>query len=74
MLTCSDLLETKRELLEVPLLCRAEREPPEERDDRLQQLCSPANDELVQMLLVVVMAPVDVDAPHSEELPELFEA
>jgi hypothetical protein len=46
----------------------------EERDDRLRELLPAADDVLAQMLLVVVVALVDVDAAHSEEVFDLLEA
>ncbi len=62
-----------RKLLEVVLLGRAQRMPPEERNDRLQQIRAPTHGVAVHVLPVVVRPPVDVHLPHSEELFERVE-
>ena len=66
--------DATRELLEVGALRRAKRMPCEERDDRLNELRPTGHDVLAQVCLVVVVAPVDVDPPYSEEALELLEA
>jgi hypothetical protein len=66
-------LDAHRKLLEVGLLRGLERIPAEERNDPLYQLCSTSDDVLAQVLLVVVMTPVDEHATASEEPLKLFE-
>src|SRR5215211_5081101 len=73
MASGGDHLEARGELLEIVTLRGPKRVSAEERDDVLYQLVPPANDELVQVLLVVVVAPVNVDPTDSEELLELAE-
>jgi hypothetical protein len=73
MVSGGDHLEARGELLEIVTLRGPKRVFAEERDDVLHQLVPPANDELVQVLLVVVVAPVNVDPADSEELLELAE-
>ena len=51
------------ELLKVVLLGRPERMSLKERDDPFEQVSAPADDVLMQMLLVVVVATIDGDAP-----------
>ena len=46
---------------------------PEERDDRVKQLVSAPNNKLEQILLVVVLPSVPIDAPNPEEIMEIFE-
>jgi hypothetical protein len=70
MASGGDHLEARGELLEIVTLRGPKRVFAEERDDVLHQLVPPANDELVQVLLVVVVAPVNVDPADSEELLE----
>ena len=65
------LLDTRSKLLEVEPLGRSKRMLPEERDHPLQQILSTTNDVAVEVLPVVVMPPVDVHLPRSEELTQL---
>jgi hypothetical protein len=67
-------LHACRKLLEIEPLRRPERIPLEERDYRLQKVASGGHDILAQVLLVVVVPPVDEEPSHSEELLELLEA
>jgi hypothetical protein len=48
--------------------------PPEERDDRLQEIGPTLNDVLTEALLVIVVPPVRVDPTYAEELLEFLEA
>jgi hypothetical protein len=59
------------EALEVGPLRGAKRVLPEERDHDLEQLIAGANDEPVQMLLVVVVPSIDRDGADSKEVPQL---
>ena len=63
-----------RELLEVVLLRRRHRVLGEERDDHIEQVVPPVDDELSQVLPVIFVSPVDEDPPHPEEAQKLFEA
>ena len=69
-----DELDAATELLEVLLLRAPHRMLPEERDDRLQQIGSLADDVAVQMLAMVVIALVREDLTNFEELTQLVEA
>ena len=69
-----DDLHTPRERIEVVLLRGTERILLEERDDRLQQVSPASNGVLAEVLTMVVMPPVDVDATDPEEVSELLEA
>ena len=66
-------LHAQHELFEVALFRGPERIRLEERDDPFDQVIAPADDVLMQVLLVIVVATVDVDAPDPEELFELLE-
>ena len=66
-------LHATHELLEVALLGGPKRMSLEERDDPFEQVIAPADDVLMQVLLVVVVATIDGDASGSEELHELLE-
>jgi hypothetical protein len=68
-----DEVDASCELLEVSVLRGVARMPPEERNDRLQQICPPSHDVAVQVLPVVVVPVVDKHLTHSEELMELVE-
>ena len=48
--------------------------PPEERDDYSIEVVSPGDRVAVQVLFVVVVAPVDADAADPKEVLELVEA
>ena len=67
-------LETACEALEVMPLCRPQRMRPEERNDELRELVPCTDDEPVQVLLMVVAAPIDRHRANAEEVPELVEA
>jgi len=69
-----DRLDAARELLEVLLLRATHRMPPEERNDRLQQVRATANDVSVQMLAMVVVPLVRENLTDTKELTELMEA
>ena len=66
-------LHAEHELLEVALLGGPKRMTLEERNDPLEQVIAPADDVLMQVLLVVVGATIDVNPPDAEELHELLE-
>ena len=70
--TARDQLYTARELFEIALLRRMQLVYREERDDRLDQLAPTAYHESIQVLSVVVVAPVGDHASHSEKAPELM--
>jgi hypothetical protein len=70
----ADYRHAASERLEVMVLCGAQLMPLEERNDRLEQLVAPPHQELVQVLTVVIVPPVHVDPPDSEELLELADA
>src|SRR5438270_11919841 len=74
MLSRIDLLEATGELLKVRLFRRPEWMRLEERNDRLQELRSSANEVLMEVFRVVVVPTVHVDPANPEELTELFEA
>ncbi len=69
--TFSHQLDTERELLEVELLGRSKRILPEERNDPFEQILSTTNDVTVKVFPVVVMPPVHVHLPRSEELTQV---
>jgi len=60
-------------LLEITLLRRSERVPAEERNNDLQQVFSPTDDELAQVLAMIVVPLTDVDLPDSEESLQFFQ-
>ena len=47
---------------------------PEERNDRFQKILAPRDDVLTEVLLVVVVAPIDEDPADLEEAVKLLEA
>jgi hypothetical protein len=55
------------ELLEIFLLRRAKRIRSEERDDHPEEIFPPAHDVAMQMLLVVVVPPIDADGTDPKE-------
>jgi len=60
--------DAARELLEVQPLRRPKRIPLKERDDRFTQLKTISHDVLPQILLVVIVPPVDGEPTDPEEL------
>ena len=66
-------LNARRELLEVSLLRRPERKLTEERNDPLRQIAAAGHDVLTQVLLVVVVTPVDEHPAAPEELLKSLE-
>jgi hypothetical protein len=66
-------LHTTRERFEVVALRGAKRVLPEERDDGPKQLLSTSDVVLAEVLTMVVVPAVHVDAPDSEEALELLE-
>ena len=68
-----DDLHTPSESLEVIPLRGAHWMLLEERDDRLQQISSASHGVLAEVLAMVVVPTVHVDAPDAEEALELFE-
>ena len=56
-----------RELLEIPMLRRAKRVCSEERDDHSEEIFPAAHDVAMQMLLAVVVPPLDADSADSKE-------
>ena len=73
MMAISHRPHAEREAMEVAALCGTQRMRLEERDDPLEELLPPAHHVLVQVIAVVVVSPVDVDAPDPEELVEILE-
>src|SRR5215211_2854579 len=73
MVSCGDPHEAQSELLEVVPLRASKRMLAKERDDALDELVPPPDDELVQILLVVVVPSVHIDPTGSEEVSELAE-
>ena len=73
MTAAVDRLDAARELLEVLLLRATHRMPPEERNDRLQQIRAASHDIPVQVLVMVVVPPIHDHLPDSEELTEIVE-
>src|SRR5947208_16731672 len=67
MIASGDHVHAPCELLKIEPLRAAERIPLEERNDRFQQIHSPVDAVLMEMLLVVVVASVDKEPSHSEE-------
>jgi hypothetical protein len=65
--------DAPREALEVASLRRMKRVVPKERDHDLQELVASADDEPVQVLLVVVVPPIDRNGADSEELAQLVQ-
>jgi hypothetical protein len=63
---------TACEPLEITLLYRAKRVGLEEGDYRPHEILPPIYDELAQMLAMVVLALVDIDAPNAKEALELL--
>jgi hypothetical protein len=68
-----DPLETRGELLEIVALRRPYWMVAEERDYASHEFVPPSDDELVEILLVVVVPPVQVDPARSKELLKLSE-
>jgi hypothetical protein len=66
-------LDAARKALEVVPLRGAQRVIPKERDHDFQQLVPSADDEAMQVLLVVVVTPIDRHATDSKEIPQLRE-
>jgi hypothetical protein len=66
-------LHTRGEFLEVRLLSRPQRMLAKERNDPFHQCRSTGNDVLAQVLLVVVMTPIDDQASTPEKLLESLE-
>ena len=64
-----DDVETVRELLEIRLLRGTQWMSPEERDDDSIEVVAPGDRVAIQVLLVVVVAPIDADAADTEEVP-----
>ena len=71
--TAVDELHALRELLEVVLLRRDHRILVEERHDHVHEVVPPVHDELTQVFAMVVVPPVDVHLPYSEELAYFVE-
>ena len=69
-----DKLDAIRKLLEVALLRRMHRMRSKERNDRVDQIRSPAHHEAIQVLAVVVVPLVSEHLPHPEEALELLQA
>ena len=61
------------ELLEVRALSAVQRVPLEEWNHYFEQVVPPANAILQEILAVIVVPPVPIDVPHTEELLELLE-
>jgi hypothetical protein len=62
-----DQLHAESKALEIDTLRAMQRERPEEGNDLPEQILPSANDQTMQVLTVVVAAPVDDDLPDSEE-------
>jgi hypothetical protein len=62
-----------RELLKVTLLRRVQRVSLEERNNRSHEILPPIYDELAQVLTVIVLTLVDIDATNAKEALELLE-
>jgi hypothetical protein len=72
VMTCRNLLDATRELLEVALLRRSHRVPAKERTDRFDQLRAAPYHEAIQMLTMVVIALVAKHLTDTEERNELM--
>jgi hypothetical protein len=70
---CRRAPDTRAELLEIRALCAAQRVPLEERNDYFEQVVPALNAVLQEILAVVVVPAVPIDAPDAEELLELLE-
>ena len=70
MVTALDQLHAERELIEVVGLGCSQAVIPEEGNDHLKQVIPPVDAVPPEVLFVVVVAPIDVERPHSEELTE----
>jgi hypothetical protein len=68
-----DQLHAACELLKVTLLRRPKRVILKERNYRPYKIISSVHDELAQMLSMVVLARIDVNAPHPKEALELLQ-
>ena len=62
-----DQLHAARKLLEVALLSRMKLVPPEERNDRVDQIAPTTHHESIQALAVVVVALANVDPTDAKE-------
>ena len=69
-----DHIHALRELLEVMLLRGSKRMLAEERNDRLHEIASLGHGVLAQVLLVIVVPPIDEDPAYAKEPVEVFEA
>jgi hypothetical protein len=72
--TAVDQFNAARELFEIALLRRMQLVRREERNDRVDQVAPTANHESIQVLSVVVVAPIGDHASHSEEALEFVQA
>src|SRR5215211_6519884 len=74
MPTCGADLDAARKLLEVsPLRC-TKRMLPKERDDDVEELVASANNESLQVLSVIVVAPIQRHRANLKEVAQLLEA
>ena len=71
--TAVDHLDASCELLKVPLLRGTQSVLPEERNDPLQQIRTPAHDIAIQVLAMVVIPTIRYDLSHPEESLEPVE-
>ncbi len=74
MTTVSHDLEALDEPVKVRPLRRPQRIPPKERDDDVSQIIPAGHAIAVQVLLVIVVPPIDRDAADSEEVAQAIEA
>ena len=72
MVTAGHQLHATRKLLEIEPLSGSQRMLTEERNDLLEEIVTPTNVVLSQMLPMIVVALVRVDTSDSEEVPKVF--